>query len=457
MTRPLVLLNFTTHLSFGIAIIIALLLLIFVIACCGPPAMKRELKALFAMKAPATVLALFWKDAIVHTAMLIFLGSGDGPLYEDTVHPDSLGDDFRAWVLKLSNVGSFVLLCLTMVPLIKVSNSCLGNDWLAEHRSLLIASFHMSPVWSFKGFVQNLIALLDAKVTADPLWLYDTLYALGLTLICAAFAMVGPAFRVDQCYCVAVVALAAASLHAGVAFAFNDIAQVSAGDRWHDIPFQAVYTPACTLLCLGLGSVFHGLFQSSSSSFVKQLTGFLRLVPGFVAAWAWQALGQAIAKEYWPEPDGAWDKTERQLVLASIWGIVALAMVFAQLMVAALPCLHAPIVHEIFTTIAGANVGWAWKSLATDLYAAWGSRFRHLWLLTAVLSVALPVLAACLLLLMPESPLAADPLIEDNFSEEEPPAPDGWCGCFRSHKVDGRELRGSPAPVTTYVPLKTTS
>merc|ERR1712032_158021 len=157
-----------------------------------------------------------------------------------------------------------------------------------------------------------------------------------------------------------------------------------------------------------------------------------------------------------PEPDGAWDKMERQLILAGVWGIVALAMVFAQLMVAALPCLHAPIVHEIFTTIAGANVGWAWKSFATDLYTAWGSRLPHLWLLTCVLSIVLPVLVACFLLMMLDKPLAADPLIEDTLPEEEPPASDGWCGCFRSHKVASRES-ASPEPVQTYAPVRTTS
>merc|ERR1719356_1044461 len=80
----------------------------------GNDPLKEETKTLFAFKAPATVVALFWKDAIIHIVMLVALGSGDGKIYEDSADPDAIGTDIRAWVLKFSALSGYIVLLLTM-------------------------------------------------------------------------------------------------------------------------------------------------------------------------------------------------------------------------------------------------------------------------------------------------------------------------------------------------------
>eukprot|EP00928_Gymnodinium_smaydae_P063710 TRINITY_DN47208_c0_g1_i1.p1 TRINITY_DN47208_c0_g1~~TRINITY_DN47208_c0_g1_i1.p1 ORF type:complete len:485 (-),score=48.17 TRINITY_DN47208_c0_g1_i1:76-1494(-) len=395
--------GWSTHHSLALIVPCVQLLLILLTSCFGGQALKQEVKSLFAFKAPATVLALFWKDTIIHSVMALLLGSGDGTLHENTVDPNAIGTDLTALIMKCSSVSAFLLLALTLVPLASVVESVLAAQHFDEHRSLLLASFKMSPCWSFKSIVQNVLADLNAAFASSPAWMYSSLWAITILALATVASLALPAPAQGQSYGIAVVALMGASLHPGVAFSFNDIAKVVAGKGWNSLNFQSIYAPCATAVCFA-ATLLLAHASTSPNATIKKVMGFLSLVPSFVAAWACQALGQASIEVYWPVSSGAWEIVNKQLFASGSIGIISLVLVCVQSAI-----INDQTTHDFLTSVAGLNVGFAWKTLGTDLYDALGQRLHHLWIITAVLTLTLPLLAGGLLHLAGPAPKSQKP------------------------------------------------
>jgi hypothetical protein len=116
-----------------------------------------------------------------------------------------------------------------------------------------------------------------------------------------------------------------------------------------------------TILCLSLASFFKHIEVESQKAFMQKFMKLLKLVPGFVAAWAWQALGQAIASENWPKPTDTWSAASRQLTLVGFEGICVLGLLMVSVIIQSMMIFDERVVEEVFGAIGGCNVGWAWK------------------------------------------------------------------------------------------------
>jgi hypothetical protein len=359
---------------------------------------KAQVQTLFALKAPSTVIGLFWKDAICCAMMFLLLGSGDVPIITDSTYyeyPDRFQNDLESTVYRFSNASSFVCLLLILAPLLRVAESTVG---LNESRILIIAGFHLTPVWSFKGMVQDVLTNLDKYVGSSVL--EESLYALAILVICSAFAMAAPAFQGGLPYCLAVIALGAASMNAGVAYSFNNVSKAAAGDQWDYLQFQVVYTAIVTVSGLVVGVMFHHRFQSTTNECERKVMKFIKIVPGFVAAWAWQALAQVLVKQHWTPPSDPWEKVAWQGIYSGCIGIVGLVILSFQCGISRCISGDTEMFHEYFTTITSCNVGWAWRTFGTDVYNALDQQLCTLWLITAVATILLPMFASLLLWLI---------------------------------------------------------
>lgn len=382
----------------AIAVPSAQITLTLLMASFGGYDMKAQVKALFVLRAPSTIIGLFWKDAICYTMMFLFLGSSDVQNLTDGKHyeyPDRFQNDIESIVHRFSNASSFLVLLLIAAPLHGEPESTVG---LNEYRTLIIAGFHLTPVWSFKGMVQDVLTNLDKYVGSSVL--EEILYALAILVISSVFAMTAPAFQGGLPYCLAVMALGAASMNAGVAYSFNNVSKAAAGDQWDFLHFQVLYTAIVTVSGLVLSVIFHHRFQSTTNECERKMAHFLKLVPGFVAAWAWQALAQVFVKQQGTTPSDPWEKIACQGIYSGCIGIAALVIMSFQCGISRCISGDTDMFHHYFTTITSCNVGWAWRTFGTDVYNALGQTFSTVWLITAVATILLPMFASLLLWLI---------------------------------------------------------
>jgi len=185
-----------------------------------------------------------------------------------------------------------------------------------------------------------------------------------------------------------------------VGYAFDLIFQSVFADRWTDLSFQLVYTPLMTMLCLAIAIFFHHHDLNSPHVFVQKAAKFLKIIPGFVAAWAWSALGSAVAKHIWEAPDDDIDLTLRGSILAGAWGLIAIVLVGVSIALQKCCTSESDIVTEVFTNIGGCNIGWSWKTAGTYLFDAMGGDLIDQWVLTVVASIVVPCFAALLLVVV---------------------------------------------------------
>jgi len=366
----------TLHLPAFLMVLSIVALLIY-----GTPSLKVQMKSLYCLKAPATILGVLWKAGLtlsIKVCVGTIMKSLYGPDAKRSIEAD-LGPQLMEFRIECIQYVGFVLLSPLLIRQLKQVHV----NSIGAQITLLLAALAFLPPWGFKDVVAAFIPMCDALMID-----FDVIWAVVVMMYAIAASMLLPTPKEGDSYFHSCLSVMGTTTSLGVAYAFNQIIVQIAGDAWTEVSFQAVYTVIITGVCLSAHLYLKGKDDMFELQYIKKAIVLHFQTTAFVAAWGWNALISACMARWHPPSDNQWTNLFDQLRCAIFVTLIATVVLFATSRFKAQ--------QSFISTLAGLNVGWCWVNAATVFFTDLDETKRPdlllVWSLVLGVTLVLPVI-----------------------------------------------------------------